>query len=278
MNGQALRVWLIDDDASIRWVLERALRNGGMLPRAFDSAESALAALRADTPDVLITDVRMPGQSGIDLLQRVQASHAELPVIVMTAHADLGTAVSAYGSGAFEYLPKPFDIDHAVDLVRRAAQSRGGASADGAEHLLHRRRASEQAGHGRRCGAAVRAHALARLRGAPHQVDGVIDVEGLGQILEGAAPVGGHGGAEIGVRRHHDDRQVRVRGLHALEQVDPRLAGHAHVGDQHVGRVGAERGERGFRGVEGPGHHAVVPQGPFQHPADRGVVVDQPDP
>ncbi len=132
MNGQALRVWLIDDDASIRWVLERALRNGGMLPRAFDSAESALAALRADTPDVLITDVRMPGQSGIDLLQRVQASHAELPVIVMTAHADLGTAVSAYGSGAFEYLPKPFDIDHAVDLVRRAAQSRGGASADGA--------------------------------------------------------------------------------------------------------------------------------------------------
>ncbi len=132
MNGQALRVWLIDDDASIRWVLERALRNGGMLPRAFDTAESALAALRADTPDVLITDVRMPGQSGIDLLQRVQASHGELPVIVMTAHADLGTAVSAYGSGAFEYLPKPFDIDHAVDLVRRAAQSRGGASADGA--------------------------------------------------------------------------------------------------------------------------------------------------
>jgi two-component system nitrogen regulation response regulator GlnG len=132
MNGQALRVWLIDDDASIRWVLERALRNGGMLPRAFDTAESALAALREDTPDVLITDVRMPGQSGIELLQRVQTSHAELPVIVMTAHADLGTAVSAYGSGAFEYLPKPFDIDHAVDLVRRAAQSRGGPGADGA--------------------------------------------------------------------------------------------------------------------------------------------------
>ncbi len=130
MNGQALRVWLIDDDASIRWVLERALRNDGMLPRTFDTAESALAALRADAPDVLITDVRMPGQSGIDLLQRVQASHADLPVIVMTAHADLGTAVSAYGSGAFEYLPKPFDIDHAVDLVRRAAQSRESAGAD----------------------------------------------------------------------------------------------------------------------------------------------------
>ena len=132
MNGQALRVWLIDDDASIRWVLERALRNDGMLPRAFETAESALAALRADAPDVLITDVRMPGQSGIDLLRRVQASHADLPVIVMTAHADLGTAVSAYGSGAFEYLPKPFDIDHAVDLVRRAAQSRASVGTDGA--------------------------------------------------------------------------------------------------------------------------------------------------
>jgi two-component system nitrogen regulation response regulator GlnG len=134
MNGQVLRVWLIDDDASIRWVLERALRNDGMLPRSFDSAESALVALRADAPDVLITDVRMPGQSGIDLLRRVQASHADLPVIVMTAHADLGTAVSAYGSGAFEYLPKPFDIDHAVDLVRRAAQSR--ASVSGASTAL----------------------------------------------------------------------------------------------------------------------------------------------
>jgi two-component system, NtrC family, nitrogen regulation response regulator GlnG len=134
MNGQALRVWLIDDDASIRWVLERALRNDGMVPRTFDTAESALAALRADAPDVLITDVRMPGQSGIDLLRRVQASHADLPVIVMTAHADLGTAVSAYGSGAFEYLPKPFDIDHAVDLVRRAAQSR--ATVSGASTTL----------------------------------------------------------------------------------------------------------------------------------------------
>src|SRR5258706_35799 len=108
------------------------LRTGPMLPRALDSAESAGAAVGADAPDVRMTDVRMPGKWGIDLLQRVQASHAELPVIVMTGQAALGTAVSAYGSGAFEYLPKPFDIDHAVDLVRRAAQSRGGASADGA--------------------------------------------------------------------------------------------------------------------------------------------------
>ena len=123
MNTAPLRVWLVDDDASIRWVLERALHNGGMLTRVFEAAEPALAALRSEVPDVLITDVRMNGLSGIDLLKRVRASHADLPVIVMTAHSDLGAAVTAYGSGAFEYLPKPFDIDQAVDLVRRAAQA-----------------------------------------------------------------------------------------------------------------------------------------------------------
>ncbi|HEY2416789.1 MAG TPA: nitrogen regulation protein NR(I) [Steroidobacteraceae bacterium] len=121
MTAQPLRVWLVDDDTSIRWVLERALRNGGMLPKAFDAAEPALAALRTDTPDVLITDIKMSGQSGLDLLRRVHDAHPELPVIVMTAYSDLGSAVSAYESGAFEYLAKPFDIDQAVDLVKRAA-------------------------------------------------------------------------------------------------------------------------------------------------------------
>ncbi|HEY4972552.1 MAG TPA: sigma 54-interacting transcriptional regulator, partial [Steroidobacteraceae bacterium] len=121
MNAQPLRVWLVDDDTSIRWVLERALKNGGMLPKAFDAAEPALAALRNDTPDVLITDIRMSGQSGLDLLRRVHDAHPELPVIVMTAYSDLGSAVSAYESGAFEYLAKPFDIDQAIDLVKRAA-------------------------------------------------------------------------------------------------------------------------------------------------------------
>ena len=123
MNPVPLRVWLVDDDASIRWVLERALRNAGMAPRSFDSAEPAIVAFRNDSPDVLITDVRMTGQSGLDLLKRVHEAHPDLPVIVMTAHSDLGSAVSAYESGAFEYLPKPFDIDQAVDLVRRAAQA-----------------------------------------------------------------------------------------------------------------------------------------------------------
>lgn len=123
MNLSNLRVWLVDDDASIRWVLERALRNGGMAPRAFDAAEPALVALRSDSPDVLVTDIRMPGQSGLELLKRIRETRPSLPVIVMTAFADLGNAVSAYESGAFEYLPKPFDIDQAVDLVRRAARS-----------------------------------------------------------------------------------------------------------------------------------------------------------
>ena len=123
MSTSSLRVWLVDDDASIRWVLERALRNAGMLPRAFDAAEPALIALRNDAPDVLVTDIRMGGQSGLELLKRVRDTRPSLPVIVMTAYADLGNAVSAYESGAFEYLPKPFDIDQAVDLVRRAART-----------------------------------------------------------------------------------------------------------------------------------------------------------
>jgi len=125
-----LRVWLVDDDASIRWVLERALRNDGMAPRAFEAAEPALDALRRDAPDVLITDIRMPGASGLELLRRIRDARPELPVIVMTAHSDLGSAVSAYEGGAFEYLPKPFDIDQAVALVRRAASGALGGGSD----------------------------------------------------------------------------------------------------------------------------------------------------
>jgi two-component system nitrogen regulation response regulator GlnG len=130
MSISSLRVWLVDDDASIRWVLERALRNGGMAPRAFEAAEPALDALRRESPDVLITDIRMPGQSGLDLLKKIRDARPALPVIVMTAHSDLGNAVSAYEGGAFEYLPKPFDIDQAVDLVRRAARVQPGSTAE----------------------------------------------------------------------------------------------------------------------------------------------------
>ena len=146
----ALRVWLVEDDASIRWVLERALRASGMVPRAFDSAEPALAALRADAPDVLLTDIRMPGSSGIDLLREVRVAHPTLPVIVMTAHSDLPSAVSAYEGGAFEYLPKPFDIDQAVELVRRAGQTartrRRSAGADAGDSGVVRQGAGDAAG------------------------------------------------------------------------------------------------------------------------------------
>src|SRR5512146_2084754 len=131
MSLSSLRVWLVDDDASIRWVLERARRNGGMSPRAFEAAEPALDALRRESPDVLITDIRMPGQSGLDLLRRIRDTRPALPVIVMTAHSDLGSAVSAYEGGAFEYLPKPFDIDQAVALVRRAAHASPQGAGDG---------------------------------------------------------------------------------------------------------------------------------------------------
>ena len=120
---EKLTAWLVDDDQSLRWVLEKALRQAGIDGRSFDRAEPLLAAIDSAPPDVLITDVRMPGMSGISLLERIKTSHPELPVIVITAHSDLENAVAAYKGGAFEYLPKPFDIDEAVALVRKAARS-----------------------------------------------------------------------------------------------------------------------------------------------------------
>jgi two-component system nitrogen regulation response regulator GlnG len=113
-------VWVVDDDRSIRWVLEKALQGAGMAVRTFDSAESVLEALHRERPGALFTDIRMPGLDGLQLLEQVGAEHADLPVIVMTAHSDLDSAVSAYQGGAFEYLPKPFDVDDAVALVQRA--------------------------------------------------------------------------------------------------------------------------------------------------------------
>ena len=93
MNARPLRVWLVDDDASIRWVLERALKAGGMLTRAFEGAEPALEALRAEVPDVLLTDIRMPGLSGLELVRKLHGTRPQLPIIVMTAHADLDNEI-----------------------------------------------------------------------------------------------------------------------------------------------------------------------------------------
>jgi two-component system, NtrC family, nitrogen regulation response regulator GlnG len=149
MSSEPLRVWLVDDDASIRWVLERALRSGGMTPRAFEAAEPALVALRSEVPDVLVTDIRMQGRSGLELLEQIREAQPALPVIVMTAHSDFENAIAAYEGGAFEYLPKPFDIDQAVALVRRAARihpqpDMGSASVPRIPELLGRAPAMQQ--------------------------------------------------------------------------------------------------------------------------------------
>jgi two-component system, NtrC family, nitrogen regulation response regulator GlnG len=124
------RAWIIDDDRSIRWVLERALKSASFDVLVFENANSALKALAGELPDVVIADIRMPGMSGIDLLNRIRLDHPELPVIIMTAHSDLDSAVTAYQRGAFEYLPKPFDVDEAVALARRACLLRKEKHAD----------------------------------------------------------------------------------------------------------------------------------------------------
>ncbi|WP_411725301.1 nitrogen regulation protein NR(I) [Methyloglobulus sp.] len=115
-------VWIVDDDKSIRWVVEKALQKADINTRNFAAARDLLNALEGDTPDALITDIRMPGMDGLQLLDKIQISHPDLPVIVMTAHSDLESAVSAFHGGAFEYLPKPFDIKEVVDLAHRAVQ------------------------------------------------------------------------------------------------------------------------------------------------------------
>ncbi|WP_095100967.1 nitrogen regulation protein NR(I) [Pseudomonas sp. Irchel 3A5] len=113
-------VWIVDDDRSIRWVLEKALQQEGMTTQSFDSADGVMSRLARQQPDVIISDIRMPGASGLDLLARIREQHPRLPVIIMTAHSDLDSAVASYQGGAFEYLPKPFDVDEAVSLVKRA--------------------------------------------------------------------------------------------------------------------------------------------------------------
>ncbi|AXV81845.1 nitrogen regulation protein NR(I) [Ralstonia solanacearum] len=115
-------IWIVDDDQSIRWVLEKALARESLLSRSFTNVRDALNALDEETPQVLISDVRMPGGSGLDLLQAIKSKHPGLPVIIMTAYSDLDSAVAAFQGGAFEYLAKPFDVDRAVELIRRALE------------------------------------------------------------------------------------------------------------------------------------------------------------
>ncbi len=128
------RVWVIDDDRSIRWVLEKTLQKADMVVTSFETGNGVLDALEAEQPDVIVSDIRMPGIDGLELLEKIQARYPSLPVIIMTAHSDLESAVSAYHMGAFEYLPKPFDVDEAVDQIRRACR----------QHLTHSQPVDEE--------------------------------------------------------------------------------------------------------------------------------------
>ena len=115
-------VWVIDDDRSIRWVFEKALAREGIAHRTFGAAREALALLPDEAPQVVVSDIRMPGVSGLELMHQLKARLPATPVIIMTAYSDLESAVAAFQGGAFEYLAKPFDVDHAVELVRRALE------------------------------------------------------------------------------------------------------------------------------------------------------------
>jgi two-component system nitrogen regulation response regulator GlnG len=115
-------VWIVDDDDSIRWVLEKALARENLVTRSFTNARDAMGALQTESPQVLVSDIRMHGASGLELLQVVKSKHPGLPVIIMTAFSDLDSAVAAFQGGAFEYLAKPFDLDKAVELIRRALE------------------------------------------------------------------------------------------------------------------------------------------------------------
>ena len=113
-------IWVVDDDESIRWVLEKGLADSGMDVQTFDSANKVIKKLETENPQLILTDIRMPGPSGIDLLDKVKELRPDIPVIIMTAHSDLDSALESYEHGAWEYLPKPFDIEEAVSMVQRA--------------------------------------------------------------------------------------------------------------------------------------------------------------
>jgi two-component system, NtrC family, nitrogen regulation response regulator GlnG len=115
-------IWIVDDDRSIRWVLEKALTQAGLKVVSFETADAALRRLNTHVPDAVVADIRMPGTDGLTMMQRAKVQHPGLPIIIMTAYADLDRAVAAFQGGAFEYMPKPFDIDDAVSIVKRAVR------------------------------------------------------------------------------------------------------------------------------------------------------------
>lgn len=136
-------IWIVDDDQSIRWVLEKALARENIPHKSFSNPNDVLNALDKETPQVLISDIRMPRGNGLDLLQHVKASHPNLPVIIMTAYSDLDSAVSSFQGGAFEYLTKPFDVDKAIELIRRAVEQGIRNDSGAKESAAWRQEASE---------------------------------------------------------------------------------------------------------------------------------------
>ena len=113
-------IWVVDDDSSIRWVIEKALSGEDISCNSFECADDLLAALKTATPKAIISDIRMPGMDGLALLGELKSIIPDVPVIITTAHSDLDSAVTSYESGAFEYLPKPFDIDEMLEVAARA--------------------------------------------------------------------------------------------------------------------------------------------------------------
>ncbi len=143
------RIWVVDDDRSIRWVLEKALNRAQMPCRLFESAEEVVEALGSEVPAVLLSDIRMHDMSGVDLLAHVHASHPEVPVIIMTAFSDLDSAVSAFQGGAYEYLAKPFDINRAIELLRRACEENRSGEPEAQAESAQEESAPEIIGHSR---------------------------------------------------------------------------------------------------------------------------------
>ncbi len=146
------KVWVVDDDSSIRWVLERALSQAGIDNESFSDGDQLLNRMDYDAPDVIISDIRMPGTNGLELLSIISEKHPELPVIITTAHSDLDSAVASYQRGAFEYLPKPFDLDEVVAITQRAlAQARENAGTCPKRRRCPRPRSSAKPRRCRKC-------------------------------------------------------------------------------------------------------------------------------
>jgi len=143
-------VWVVDDDSSIRWVLEKLFQKAEISVQLFSSGDAMLQEFTQNSPDLIITDIRMPGIDGVNLLKEIQRQQPELPVIIMTAHSNMESAVASYEGGAFEYLPKPFDIDEMLNLAKRALEksisSKLKASQNSAQDIQNNSRASELIG------------------------------------------------------------------------------------------------------------------------------------